>query len=94
MPRKQLYVQIVNEIEQKGNRHVRFKCRSRAVAEALNADLIKLFRKHHIDSAMGSYPEGEVCPIYPDRTADWFSSPAVADHIRRLAKHGSTPWRP
>ena len=63
MARKKWFVQIINETEKKGNQHVRFECKSKAIAEGLNADLIKLFRKWHIDSAMGSYQEGEECPV-------------------------------
>jgi hypothetical protein len=59
------FVQIVNETERTGNRHVRFPCKTKAAAEKFNADLITLFRKHHIDSAMGSYSEGERCPVCP-----------------------------
>lgn len=65
MTGKQWFVQILNETESAGNRHVRFPCTSREAAEKFNADLIKLFRKHHIDSAMGSYQEGEECPVCP-----------------------------
>ena len=65
MARRKWFVQIVNETERHGNRHVRFPCKSKSAAEAFNADLIKLFRKHHIDSAMGSYPDGEKCPVCP-----------------------------
>lgn len=56
------FVQIINDKESQGNRHVRFPCKTKSSAEAFNAALIKLFKKHHIDSVMGSYREGETCP--------------------------------
>jgi hypothetical protein len=63
------FVQIVNEVEKPGNRHVRFPMKSKQAAEKFNAALIGLFKKHHVDSAMGSYPEGEQCPVCSSKAA-------------------------
>lgn len=56
------WVQIINDQEVIGNRHVRFPFKTAAGALAFNEALIGLFKKHHVDSVMGSYRDGELCP--------------------------------
>lgn len=69
------FVQIMNVAERKA---VKFGFDAPADAEALERDLNAVFARHGVDCIVGSFGEGEKCPVPPEKRdwSAWTSQPS------------------